>query len=120
MAQLSVLGLLFSNGEMTPSQIAQYEGVRLQTLTRLLAAIEADGYVTRHADAKDGRSTRLKLTPDGIKLLTTYVHHRDASLEVAIFSSLNSEEQRTLLDACELMDRLSNQLQPALLETTKV
>ena len=112
-SQLGVLGYLFRHGELTPTELAQQAGVRLQTLTRLLALIEAEGWATRHADATDGRRQRLRLTTAGARLLTTYVHQREASLEASIASSLSADEQRTLLEACALMDRLSARLQAA-------
>lgn len=110
-AQLSVLGLLFRHGELTPGELARREGVRQQTLTRLLATLEAEGWVARVADADDGRRRPLSLTAAGRKLLAGYVHRREASLERAIASELDEDEQRLLLEACRLLDRLGAQLQ---------
>jgi DNA-binding MarR family transcriptional regulator len=110
-SQLSVLGLLFRHGELTPGELARREGVRVQTLTRLLAGLEAEGWVHRQVDASDGRRHLLALTGAGRKLLTAYVHQREASLEDAITAEFNDAEQRRLLVTCDLLDRLSARLQ---------
>jgi len=110
-AMLSVLGWLMRRGELTPSELAGLEGVRLQTLTRLLAALERAAWVVRRIDPEDARRSRLRLTAAGARLLTAHVRRREASLERAIAATLDSDEQRCLRQACALLERIAGQLQ---------
>ena len=110
MAQLSVLGQLYRHGDLAPTDLARLEGVRLQTLTRLLATLEEQGWARRQADPADGRRSVLQLTPRGARLLGDHVHRREASLERAITETLSASERRTLLDACALLSRLAAEL----------
>lgn len=109
-AQLSVLGLLHRHGALSPTELARREGVRLQTLTRLLASLESEGWATRHADARDGRRSVLRLTAGGARLLAAQVRRREASLEAAISRRLSPAEQQALLGACTLIERLAADL----------
>ena len=44
-AKLSVIGQIYRSGRLTPTELAMREGVRLQTLTRLLAELSAEGWI---------------------------------------------------------------------------
>jgi DNA-binding MarR family transcriptional regulator len=109
-AKLSVLGQLHRLGPLTPSELAQRERVKLQSLTRLLAELEADGWVQRLPHPLDGRQSLLSLTRLGAKLLAADVHRREASLVEAIGARLTAREQARLLAACALIDRLADGL----------
>jgi len=110
-AALSVLGLLHRQGELAPSQLARLEGVRLQTLTRLLAELEEAGLVRRRPDPADARRGLLSLTRAGARALATHVHGRQASLQAALAEALTGPQRRALLAACELIERVAAQLQ---------
>src|SRR5260221_7015695 len=106
-AKLSALGQLHRLGALTPSELARRERVKLQSLTRLLAELEADGWLLRQPHAADGRQSVLSLTKPGIKALTANVHRREASLVDAIARALSATEQAQLLRACTLIDRVA-------------
>jgi DNA-binding MarR family transcriptional regulator len=108
-AGLSVLGLLARHGALAPSTIAAHEGVRQQTLTRLLADLEGAGLVRREADPGDARRSLLSLTREGARRLSAQVRQREASLEQAI-AALPAADRRRLLDACELLEELASRL----------
>jgi DNA-binding MarR family transcriptional regulator len=107
-AKLSVLGHLHRLGPLTPSDLARREHVKLQTLTRLLGELEADEWLLRRTHPRDARQTILSLTRLGVKALSADVHRREASLIAAIASTLSASEQVQLLNACELIDRVSD------------
>ena len=109
-ARLSVLGALYRRGPMTPTDLAAHERVKLQTLTRLLAELEADAWIVREPDADDGRRTVLSLTRLGVRQLTADVQRREASLAAAIGSALTPAQQAHLLKACESLDALTKAL----------
>nr|WP_251010456.1 MarR family transcriptional regulator [Variovorax paradoxus] len=109
-AKLSVLGQLYRRGPLTPTELAQHERVKLQTLTRLIAEIETDGLAERRAHEGDARKSILSLTAAGARLLTAEVHRREASLASALGTQLSAGERAQLLEACELIDRVSEGL----------
>jgi DNA-binding MarR family transcriptional regulator len=107
-AKLSVLALLHRLGPLTPSELARRERVRLQSLTRLLAELEAEGWLRRETHPADGRQSLLSLTKPGVKMLTADVHRREASLVDAIGATLSATERAQLLRACALIDRVAD------------
>lgn len=109
-ARLSVLGALYRRGPMTPTALAAHERVRLQTLTRLLAELEADGWIVRAPHPDDGRQTLLSLSRLGVRQLTADVHRREASLAAAIEATLSPAQQAALVKACASIDALAEAL----------
>jgi len=114
-ARLSVLGTLYRRGPMTPTDLAAHERVKLQTLTRLLAELEADAWIVREPDPDDGRRTVLSLTRLGVRQLTADVQRREASLAAAIDAALTPAQQANLLKACEALDAVTEALGDAAL-----
>lgn len=110
MAQLSVIAQLYRAGQLSPTELAHREGVRIQTLTRLLAELEAHGWLRRVPHKLDRRQFLLSLTPEGKKRLVDATRARVASLAKIIEATLNTEEQALLLRACGLLDRLDEAL----------
>ena len=106
-ARLGVLGALYRRGPMSPTELAAHERVKLQTLTRLLAELEADGWIVRKPDPADARRSVLSLSRLGVRQLTADVQHREASIAAAIESAFTPSQQASLLKACEALDALS-------------
>src|SRR6185437_14468041 len=109
-AKWSVLAQLHRHGPMTPGELAARECVRMQTLTRLLAELDAAGLVARTVDGADARRRVLSLTRQGRTVLTAEVHRREASLRGAILDVLDVSEREALLAACGLVDRVADAL----------
>lgn len=107
-AKLSVLGQLHRNVPLTPTDLAAREGVRPQTLTRLLAELEADGWIARAPHASDRRQTLLALTPAGARRLRTATQAGDAVLAHLISSTLGHDERALLLHASALLNKLES------------
>ncbi|MBW8832616.1 MAG: MarR family transcriptional regulator [Burkholderiales bacterium] len=107
-AKLSVVGRLHRDGAMTPTDLAAQEGVKLQSLTRLLAELEADGWLAREAHASDGRQSLLGLTAQGKRRLGAAVQAGDASLTGVIAASLAADERALLSQACALLERIND------------
>jgi DNA-binding MarR family transcriptional regulator len=109
-AKLSVVGQLYRAGALTPTELARREGVRLQSLTRLLAELEAEGWLLRQADSTDGRRSLISLTRLGAKRLAQAVRAGEASLARVIADSLNAPERALLVQACTLIDGIAQAL----------
>src|ERR1700679_2493828 len=61
--KLSALGILRRGGPMSATALASQLGILPQSLTRILAELEAEGLLTRRRDADDGREHVLQRTP---------------------------------------------------------
>lgn len=103
---LSALGQLYRDGPMTPTELARREGVKLQSLTRLLAELEFEGWIERKASTSDARQSVLSISRQGSKRLGTAVKAGELSLAQVIETRLSEEEQILLLRACTLLDTL--------------
>ena len=55
-ARLSVLSILVFGGPRTLTQLTEAEQVAAPTMTKLIAGLEAEGYVTRKPHREDGRA----------------------------------------------------------------
>ncbi len=110
-AKLSVLGQLHRHGPCTPTALAAHERVKLQSLTRLLAELEAEGWIGRAPHATDGRQWLLSLTPEGLRRLKALMRSREATLARAIGATLGAEQRALLLQACGLLDRIAGALE---------
>ena len=106
-AKWSVLAQLLRSGPLAPTELARRQGVRLQTLTRLLAELENAGLLLRSVASDDARGRVLTLTTAGRILLTAEVHRREASLRGAVQAALGADERLRLLEACALLDRVA-------------
>jgi DNA-binding MarR family transcriptional regulator len=109
-ARLGVLGALYRLGPMTPTALAAHERVRLQTLTRLLAELEAEGWIAREPHPGDGRQTVLSLGKRGAQRLSADIARREASLADAIAAALSPAQRSALLKACAAIDAVAEAL----------
>ncbi len=109
-AKWSVLAALHRLGPLSGTGLAQAEGVKPQTLTRLLLELEAAGLIARSADARDARRSVIALAPAGRRRLAAEVHRREAALGAALRRCLAPDERAALLAACALIDRVSDAL----------
>jgi DNA-binding MarR family transcriptional regulator len=106
MAKLNVIGQINRVGRITPTELAAREGVKVQTLTRLLAELEADGWLSRLPHESDGRQTVLSVTRQGTKRLTEAARASDLALAEIIETTLTAGDRVLLLRACVLLDGL--------------
>lgn len=109
-AAMSVLAELRRGGKLTPSELARREGVRPQTQTRLLAELEAQGWIERHSHANDGRQTLLSLSSTGVARLHSAVERADEALVRTLQEKTTAQERRQLRQACAVLERLGDAL----------
>jgi DNA-binding MarR family transcriptional regulator len=102
---LATLGTISRHGPLTPSELAQRERIQRPTATRLLARLEAPGYVTRTPDPQDGRSSLVSITDEGRELLIGLRARKDAFLARRL-RRLSSEERATLRRASDILEKL--------------
>ena len=107
-SQLTTLGRIVANGPATTSDLAQAEHVRRQSMGEIIVALRAGGLVESKADPSDGRKILIHATPRGHALSQTIPAAREAWLGSAITGMLDPDEQRTLLKAAAIMNRLAD------------
>lgn len=103
-AQLSALSVLVFGGPRSLGELAEAEGVRPPTMTRIVTALERSGLVRRLA-TEDRRRVRLEATARGKKILWAGRRRRVESLAqgLELFSDVEREHLRV---AAALLQRL--------------
>ncbi|MGI8870334.1 MAG: MarR family winged helix-turn-helix transcriptional regulator [Mycobacteriales bacterium] len=90
---------------MTPGTLAAHQKVQPPSMTRVLAALEARGYVQRVSHPTDRRQVLVSVMPAGTELLHEEVRAHEAWLCQRI-SELPRQDRETLRKAVEVIDRL--------------
>ena len=108
MSQVSVLGRLERDGPATVTSLAKAEGMRPQSMSANIAALEATGFVSGAPDPKDGRQTILSITPAFVEWIKERRAARADWLLRAIQTHLTTTEQVDLARAVTLLDRLAD------------
>jgi DNA-binding MarR family transcriptional regulator len=108
LSTLGILGRLRREGPLSASELAAREQLKPQSLTRILARLEDDGYIRRAVDSADRRRARLEVSAAGRVLLRDEVAAREAWLRRAIAAELTLPELEILRLATQIMDRLAS------------
>ena len=106
-AQATVLSRLDREGPQTTSALAAAERVRPQSMAQTLAELETAGLIERRPDPEDRRRIQIELTPLGRERVLEGRGRREDWLAAAIAAELSPEEQRALLAAVPLLQRLT-------------
>ncbi len=104
--RLSALSVLVYAGPRTLGQLADAEQVRPPTMTRLVQAMEAEGYIKRIPDPHDKRVTVLQATARARKLLDKARSIRVSTVE-EMMSKLTPSEIKTLGTAAKLIEDMA-------------
>jgi DNA-binding MarR family transcriptional regulator len=105
--RLSALSVVVFRGPLTLGALADAEQVRPPTMTRLVAALEAEGLVAREPDPRDGRGTLVRATAAGQRLLDEGRTRRTSALATQL-AALAADELATLEQAADILDRLAD------------
>lgn len=106
-SQAAVLSRLESHGATTATDLARAEGVRPQSMAKIIQALEAAGLVNGSADPNDGRKTLLELTEAAREEYRTGRRAREDWLTQAIAETLTPEEIEQLVQTTALFRRLA-------------
>ncbi|GAA4662362.1 MarR family winged helix-turn-helix transcriptional regulator [Amycolatopsis dongchuanensis] len=105
---LAVLSRLHRAGTQTPKEVSDGEKIQPQSLTRVLAAMERDGLVSRRPDPADRRRSLLDITEQGLTALRNYSEERERWLAAAMAETLTETERELLRLAAKVMMRLAD------------
>lgn len=106
--QLSALSVIVFGGPVTLGALAAAEQVRPPTITKLVAALEADGLVERETDDADRRIVRVKATARGTKLLQEGRRRRVAALTTSL-AALSAADRAKLTAALPVLESVVKQ-----------
>ena len=99
----AALATIERHGPLSPSELADREGLKRPTVTRILGHLEKAGLVTRIRDPEDGRCSILSITAEGRALLRKLRARKTAYLAQHL-GDLDDEDVRTLERAVELLE----------------
>lgn len=105
-SQVSVLLRLERDGESTVSSLARLEGMRPQSMSAIIAPLQAAQLVSGSPDPDDGRQTLIRLTDNCRKRLLEGRAAREDWLSRTINLRLSKAEQEELARALRLLGRL--------------
>jgi DNA-binding MarR family transcriptional regulator len=106
-SQTSVLGRLERDGSATATALARAEGIRPQSMAKIIDALVAAGLVSGSPDPTDGRKTVLSLTDAAREEFRTGRRAREDWLTHAIEATLSADEIKQLSSNTELLKRLA-------------
>jgi DNA-binding MarR family transcriptional regulator len=106
LTQLATLSTLDRHGALSPGDLAAHEKVQPPSMTRVVAALEEQGYVERSPHPTDRRQAVVSLTGRGRTLLREDRRRRDAWLSRRLYE-LPEDERALLRAAAPVLERLA-------------
>lgn len=106
----SVLSRLDREGPATPGCLADLERVKPQAMGVTLAGLVDRGLVERRKDDSDGRRVLMSVTEAGVRLLTDRRSQTTRQMATALAEKFTEAEQRELIAAIPLIERLADEL----------
>ena len=101
----SALATIARHGPVSLGDLAAHEGVKPPSVTTMVAALEAQGLVTRSVDAADRRVSLVAVTPRG-RLRLQRSRNRKTAYLAARLARLDERELEVLTDAAGILERL--------------
>jgi len=103
---VAALATVVWSGPLRPGDLAAREGVSAPTMTRVLAGLEAGGYVVREPDPADGRASLVRATEEGVQLIRGNRSARSRVLRERI-AALTDEQRAALRAALPALQALA-------------
>lgn len=104
-SQMSALAVVDHAGPITISELATHENVQPPTISRIVDALERDGWVERVADRTDRRVARVRVTQKAEQELARVRAERNAYLAQRL-AALDSHEQAAVIAALPALEHL--------------
>lgn len=110
-SQLSVLATVDRHGPVGLKELAGIEQVKPPSITRIVAALEEEGLVTRAVTEEDRRAARVALTTEGRQALARVRRQRDAWLAQRL-AGLDADDVDAVVRALPALEKLLEEQQP--------
>ena len=104
-AQARLLATIEAHGEARIGDLAAVDHCSQPTMTTQVRRIEDAGLVARTIDPGDARAVRIRITPQGKRMLNAVRADRAAAIEPQL-ALLEPGDRRVLTDAVEVLRRL--------------
>jgi DNA-binding MarR family transcriptional regulator len=104
-SRASALVTVELHGPLTPSELAEIEGVKRPTATRILRGLEGEGLIERTPDPNDGRSALISITADGRERLRRLRRRKNAYLARRM-RGLDAGDVASLERAAQILEQL--------------
>jgi DNA-binding MarR family transcriptional regulator len=111
-AQARLLATIEDNGEARICDLAAVDHCSQPTMTTQVRRLEEIGLVTRSVDPGDARAVRIRITPEGLRMLSQVRDDRAAAIEPQLVR-LAAADRQTLADAIAVLRRLLDDSAPA-------
>ena len=103
---MSVLGIVGTRGPISVTGLADHERVRPATMSRMISALEADGFVKRISDENDGRGVLVAATERGREAFDVARRQRLTQFSQAL-ESLSEEQRRSVGQLTSVLENLT-------------
>jgi DNA-binding MarR family transcriptional regulator len=104
-SRAAALGTIEQHGPITLGELAASEQVQPPSMTRIVARLEEQGFVTREVDPNDRRIARVAVTPEGRAMLAANRTRRTAFLAQRV-ERFSDDERAQLAAAIPLLERI--------------
>jgi len=104
-AAMSALATVVRSGPIRLGELADREGVTAATLSRIVTALEREGFTERRTDPADRRAAFLSATAAGRAALDTLLLAR-AQVLVQAMASLSDADAAALASGLDVIERL--------------
>lgn len=104
-SQLATLSSVEHLGPLTLGELSAVERVKPPTMTRIVAALEEQGLISRAVDPRDRRVTRVEATAEGRRFVQESRRRKDAYLAERL-GDLDPGDRAALERAAEVLERL--------------
>ncbi len=106
LSQMSALASLM-HGPLSPTALAQIERIQPPSMTRVIAALETRGLISRDEHQHDKRQSIIAITEAGREIIDADRVRRKAWL-VEILATLSEPDRRILREALPVLERITN------------
>jgi DNA-binding MarR family transcriptional regulator len=106
--ETNTLSYLFREGGLSPSELAEINKIRKQSMSQVLAHLEELKLIRRVVSKEDKRKVAISLTSAGEKVVEKTRYERDEWLAQAIGKRLGEKELRVLAAAIPLLRQIAD------------
>jgi DNA-binding MarR family transcriptional regulator len=108
MTELTTLSYLYQSPPMSPSELADLNKIKTQSMSQALARLESAKLIQRTASREDKRKVGVSLTPLGKKMIEQSRYERDEWLAEAIRNTLSEKESKALAAVIPLLRQIAD------------
>lgn len=105
--QIQVLGTAVRRGPLRLSELAEVEGLNPTMLSRIVAKLDAAGYIRRLPDPDDQRVVQIEATPEGVRVQRRLRDERSALLSARL-ADLPPGASAQLIEALPALEDLAD------------